>query len=345
MTSYQFLPPLTSEEREALRESIATFGVLQPVIRDESGAILDGHHRAEIADELGVECPSTILSGLSEEQKVEQALVLNLGRRHLDDAAKAHVVGELRAHGLSLRWISEKTGIPKTTVARIASGVPLGTPEYVGGRDGKRYQASVPRPTPRQVEAAESARFRAELVDCGLEEFEVGPVTVQELREFLRHGLPSIGLDWHIPEDDPRLPRVLYDILVGKGAMALVRTGRLPLVPSYIEDAWFEPDEKARPKAKSPAYDWASGSDAVWRIMVEARAGSFFTFLDAIGIDPWKKKRPAVIDKMAAGALACFVGFDQVWSYIGEAEIEDVLPDAERTRLARLLMGRHGAAS
>lgn len=32
---YQYLPPLTDDEREALTDSIGTFGVLQPVITDE----------------------------------------------------------------------------------------------------------------------------------------------------------------------------------------------------------------------------------------------------------------------------------------------------------------------
>ncbi len=57
---YQFLPPLSADEREALRESIATFGVLQAVITDETGNVLDGHHRAEIAAELGIEYPTKV---------------------------------------------------------------------------------------------------------------------------------------------------------------------------------------------------------------------------------------------------------------------------------------------
>lgn len=143
-TPYQFLPPLTDEEREALRESIATFGVLQPVIVDEVGAIIDGHHRAVIADELGIPYERTVLAGLSEEQKVEQALALNLGRRHLTLDQRTVLVTDLRSRGFSIRWISEASGIPRSTVQRIASGVPDGTPEYVSGKDGKAYRARTP---------------------------------------------------------------------------------------------------------------------------------------------------------------------------------------------------------
>jgi excisionase family DNA binding protein len=80
----QYMPPLSEAERAALTESIATFGVLQAVITDEDGTVLDGHHRAEIADELGIEYPTVTLPGLTDEQTIEQSLILNLGHRHLD---------------------------------------------------------------------------------------------------------------------------------------------------------------------------------------------------------------------------------------------------------------------
>ena len=37
--------------------SIKRFGVLVPIIRDQAGNILDGHHRAAIANQLGIEAP------------------------------------------------------------------------------------------------------------------------------------------------------------------------------------------------------------------------------------------------------------------------------------------------
>src|SRR5438128_2550621 len=56
---YQLLPPLRPEEGDALRTDIEARGVLVPVEIDAaSGAILDGHHRVAIADELGIRFPS-----------------------------------------------------------------------------------------------------------------------------------------------------------------------------------------------------------------------------------------------------------------------------------------------
>lgn len=81
---YQLLPPLTPDEYEALRDNIAIFGLLHPVVMDESGNVIDGHHRHRACVELGItDFPTVTLPGLSEDQKLEQALMLNLGRRHL----------------------------------------------------------------------------------------------------------------------------------------------------------------------------------------------------------------------------------------------------------------------
>ena len=38
------LPPLDSATHDALRASIEKFGVLVPILLDQHGAVLDGHH-------------------------------------------------------------------------------------------------------------------------------------------------------------------------------------------------------------------------------------------------------------------------------------------------------------
>ena len=46
---WQVMPPLTEDEYAALREDIAANGVTVPVIVDQHGVIIDGHHRQKIA--------------------------------------------------------------------------------------------------------------------------------------------------------------------------------------------------------------------------------------------------------------------------------------------------------
>jgi site-specific DNA-methyltransferase (adenine-specific) len=100
---YQVLPPLAPEARRALAEDIRRHGVLVAVEVDEEGNVLDGHHRVELAAELGVEYPVVIRAGLSETERVEHALRLNLLRRHLGPVEWAHAFRRLaEARGIRL---------------------------------------------------------------------------------------------------------------------------------------------------------------------------------------------------------------------------------------------------
>jgi len=134
MSTYQFLPRLTDEERAALRADIAERGVMVAIEVDEHGAILDGHHRAEIADELGIECPSMTRVGMSEPAKREHAIRLNLARRQLDPFRWGLIFDEL----LTSRGIASGQGArndrrsTSATVAQVASelGVAPRTARY-----------------------------------------------------------------------------------------------------------------------------------------------------------------------------------------------------------------------
>jgi hypothetical protein len=52
---YQLFRPLPPDQFQALEADILKRGILIPVELDEDGAILDGHHRRELARELAAE--------------------------------------------------------------------------------------------------------------------------------------------------------------------------------------------------------------------------------------------------------------------------------------------------
>ena len=84
---YQLLPELPIWEYQALKESIRRHGVLLPVIKDDKGKTIDGHHREHACRELGIaDYPIITLHGLSENQKRDHALLLNLVRRKVTRA-------------------------------------------------------------------------------------------------------------------------------------------------------------------------------------------------------------------------------------------------------------------
>lgn len=64
----QLLPELSQDEYEALKADIARRGVQVPVEYDEEGNILDGHHRVQACQELGIkDWPSIVRSGMTVE--------------------------------------------------------------------------------------------------------------------------------------------------------------------------------------------------------------------------------------------------------------------------------------
>src|SRR4051794_36256171 len=81
------LRPLHPDERQALMDSIREHGITAPVVVDENDGIIDGANRVSIAAELGLTyIPFTrIPRDLTDDQKLERALSLNVARRQLSE--------------------------------------------------------------------------------------------------------------------------------------------------------------------------------------------------------------------------------------------------------------------
>ena len=130
--------------------------MLVPIEADEDGAILDGHHRGRACLELGIkDWPSIIRLGLSEEQKIEHALTLNLTRRHLTREQRREVVLTLRQKGWSSTRIAERLGVSDQTVLNdlaTSKNLEVALPDRVIGKDGKC------RPVSRPAVMAKSSR-------------------------------------------------------------------------------------------------------------------------------------------------------------------------------------------
>lgn len=115
------LPPLASAEFDALKASIKRDGVRDPIVVDDEGNILDGHHRHKIK----ADAPRTVLKGLSEGQKAAFVLASNLQRRNLSPDQKAElrkrqqeVAAMLKAEGARQEEIATRLVVDQTTVSR-----------------------------------------------------------------------------------------------------------------------------------------------------------------------------------------------------------------------------------
>jgi ParB/RepB/Spo0J family partition protein len=145
MSYYQLLPPLSEQAYNSLKESIADIGVTVPIIVDEHGNIIDGHHRAQICQELGITPPQITLTGLTEQQKRTKSRQLNLQRRHLTTKEKQQVITqELEENPTTPNIIiATQLGVSDTTVAKIRAK--LGLTNNIIGKDGKTYKPNKPR--------------------------------------------------------------------------------------------------------------------------------------------------------------------------------------------------------
>lgn len=149
---YQLLPPLSAEDYAALKASIAREGVLIPVEVDETGNIIDGHHRVKICQELGIsDWPVVVREGLDRSQKRAIARQLNIARRHLTTALKRVLIRQQLEETpyLSNRGIGAILGVEGKTVDvvrrdMLASGKIPATPKRLG-QNGKYQPAEKPQ--------------------------------------------------------------------------------------------------------------------------------------------------------------------------------------------------------
>jgi site-specific DNA-methyltransferase (adenine-specific) len=148
---YQLLPELRRH------------GVLLPVIKDDKGKTIDGHHREKACRELGIkDYPIITLHGLSENQKRDHALLLNLVRRKVTRKQLREIIAaELRrTPDISSHWLAEILGTTDKTVETVRERL-IRTSEIPKfdahrGKDGKRRR--VTRVVTFRAKDAERAR-------------------------------------------------------------------------------------------------------------------------------------------------------------------------------------------
>jgi len=95
--------------------------------------------------QLGLtEWPRMIRAGMTDDEKAEHALALNLARRHLTREQRQELVKTLRQRGLSLRRIAKLLGVSHEAARQDTRCQEVDTCAVVTGSDGKRYPAQRP---------------------------------------------------------------------------------------------------------------------------------------------------------------------------------------------------------
>lgn len=117
------LPPLSTQEFEALTADIKAHGVRDAVILDEHGNVLDGNNRLKIDPKA----PTRVIAGLSEAEKRAFVFRSNFVRRNLSPEQKAEVRKAMRETAIELKAENPK----KWTQQKIATALGV-TQQAVG---------------------------------------------------------------------------------------------------------------------------------------------------------------------------------------------------------------------
>lgn len=286
---YQFMPRLADDEYAALEQSIRDHGVRVPILVDDNRSIIDGHHRKEIADRLGVECPKQFAGDLTDEQKRTLALSLNVHRRHLSREQRRHLIeSSLKADPhLSDRQHGDRTGSDHKTVgARRGELQQRGEIPHVSARTDAagRTQPATKTPAPAtggeartdagQISEVPSPKAREE--STPLEPFrpaESAEPALADLDDAGPNVQPETGSQPSAPS-----PRNLDDFIAGDSA---VRDGRylLALTKALAEVAGVHQYDPSRVAELADAdtlraIEAAHDNFTAWRRRVlDARSG------------------------------------------------------------------------
>jgi ParB-like chromosome segregation protein Spo0J len=126
---FQLLPPLSEDDREALKADIAARGVQVAVEYDQDGEIIDGHHRVAICQELGITVfPKSVRVYADDTARRMQARRLNIARRHLNSEARRVLIRDelFENADRSDREIARGLGVSDHTVAEVRAELVAG---------------------------------------------------------------------------------------------------------------------------------------------------------------------------------------------------------------------------
>lgn len=199
-------PPLTAAEYEALKQSIATNGLLVPVLISAGpaceGQVIDGFHRSQICAELGIVPATHSIPCASDLEFRIRQITTNLERRQLPTVQRARLAARLKP------LYEEQTRLNQLAGLKQNGSVT----QPVGERDEDRHareaaakaaaSAGVSRETLRQMEAV-----MAQAPEL-LEQIEAGAKSIKSAYQALRTATEQAALDTAIASEATALAEI-----------------------------------------------------------------------------------------------------------------------------------------
>ena len=164
ITPSPVLPQLPPDEYRVIRDSIAEIGVQVPLLLTADHVLVDGHERWRAIQELEItKFPMRVVGCLSEAERVQLAIKLNLERRHLSVVQRRELAARLLREDACQtdRKVASAVGCDHKTVGKVRFQLTaigeIPSSEETVGRNGKRYR----RITSIGVETPAAAREAA----------------------------------------------------------------------------------------------------------------------------------------------------------------------------------------
>ena len=148
---FQPMPHLSPEQYSALKSDIEANSIIVPIVVDQHGRIIDGHNRKQIADQLGIVCPSEVHQVADDAEAENLAVTLNCARRHLSrEQVRKIVRNEIeRCPDDSDRAIARRVGCSPSTVGSVRKVSNLDSAilnwQFRTNPDGVEYSRDVAR--------------------------------------------------------------------------------------------------------------------------------------------------------------------------------------------------------
>jgi predicted transcriptional regulator len=150
---FDFIRPLTAEEYAGLKADIAAHGQHFPIVHDQNGVTIDGHHRERILAELGIPPKIDRRSFGSDRERLAFVLSANIHRRQSTIEDRKRLAERLyKEHGMTEAQIATMLGVSQWTISNDLRGLEITSKPHrpKGGRpksskpEGKhKYDASL----------------------------------------------------------------------------------------------------------------------------------------------------------------------------------------------------------
>lgn len=323
----RLIPPIPEDEYEALRDSIARFGIKQDiVVAWPSGVILDGHHRWRAALELGVDEVSIWPEEfLSDDEALDLGVQLNANRRQWTWDQKRESALAMREEGWTLRRIAETLGVGKSTVGDWLGGVSgsghVDLPDTITDSLGREQPATKPR-TPKL--ASDTPRPSSTKAETEPREAAGRPVE-EEPEPTAEPGVVSMG-GWR--EDRARRAEAALDDLPEDDREAVRSIVEEPGIPDALGVDMVERVASMPPEERAEVVRLARSDDPRDRSLAKSKAA---------GRPPMPDPRFTILGRVLQDLAECIERCDRDPDPAMAADLSEVQRQVEalRSRLSR----------